>query len=719
MRRKIWMKPRTVLCEALLLLALCLSVKVSVQAQTTSSSTQQPSEDVVRVNTELVQTDVMVFDRRGRFVDGLKPEQFVLTLNGDAKPISFFDRAGSASGRQTLRPAVNKPGPAGEEMGKTTPGRVIFFFIDDVHLSSESLARARQTLFRFFENRLNADDRVAVVSTSGQIGFLQQLTDNQTVLREATSRLNYKQNPEAYAGSTRISEYAASQVEDAGNKRLFAYLMESVKLEYGMGFGSLRGFHGNDSAGQAMRLLHSRVSQINAQSKVATSNTLAVFQSLIDSSANVPGRKLVFFFSDGFVTDPRGSNALSELHDATKLAARSGAVVYSVDMRGSFIDSAIDASNNDYVDMTSRHGGVELGEVMEPREPLNLLADETGGRTIVRSNELDKDLIQAVAETSEYYLLAWRPTNDIERNGKARLQVSIAGQPDLRVRLRRAYYVPAAAAATKAAAPEVSPEAQLLRALGSAQPVETLPAYLSVGYSRNADGTLALQASMQSTRAAFNFDNANKSIVDVIGAAIDDRGLIYTFKQVLTVTPVSGNEIDLPVIWHQKLTVQPGLYQVRLAVRERATGRTGSAMQWIDVPKAAPARLNMSSVFLGERRDSNGARPATEPQSIPVEADHSFARSSVLRFQMYLYDAVQTEGKIDVWVDARLSRAGQPVLIISPNKVPATVKDLSQLPYWAEIGLAQLLPGSYTLEISATDRFSGAVAAQRVRFSVE
>jgi len=23
--------------------------------------------------------------------------------------------------------------------------------------------------------------------------------------------------------------------------------MESVKLEYGMGFGSLRGFHGNDS----------------------------------------------------------------------------------------------------------------------------------------------------------------------------------------------------------------------------------------------------------------------------------------------------------------------------------------------------------------------------------------------------------------------------------------------------------------------------------------
>jgi len=31
----------------------------------------------------------MVFDRRGHFVDGLKPEQFALTLNGEAKPISF------------------------------------------------------------------------------------------------------------------------------------------------------------------------------------------------------------------------------------------------------------------------------------------------------------------------------------------------------------------------------------------------------------------------------------------------------------------------------------------------------------------------------------------------------------------------------------------------------------------------------------------------------
>jgi len=126
----------------------------------------------------------------------------------------------------------------------------------------------------------------------------------------------------------------------------------------------------------------------------------------------------------------------------------------------------------------------------------------------------------------------------------------------------------------------------------------------------------------------------------------------------------------------------------------------------------------MSSVFLGERRSSNPAG-LSEPQSIPVEADHSFARNSVLRFQTYLYGATETSGATDVWVNARLQRAGQTVLTIAPNKVPALAKDLSRLPYWSEIALAPFAPGVYTLEISATDRVSSSTVTQKTRFSIE
>jgi hypothetical protein len=106
---------------------------------------------------------------------------------------------------------------------------------------------------------MGSNDQVAVVSTSGLIGFLQQLTDNQTVLRSAIGRLGNKRNPETYAGTTRISEYMASQIENGHDRRLFAYLMESVKLEYGMGLGALRGDHRNDSAGQANPTSRQRV----------------------------------------------------------------------------------------------------------------------------------------------------------------------------------------------------------------------------------------------------------------------------------------------------------------------------------------------------------------------------------------------------------------------------------------------------------------------------
>jgi VWFA-related protein len=719
---------RAASCLTRLLLGLaCVFLSLgNLEAQ----STQTQADDVLRINTELVQTDVMVFDKRGRFVDGLRPEQFVLSLDGQPRKASLFERITSGSLLEASK--LNAGGSANlgttrTNVGTTSPGRVIFFFVDDVHLGGESLVRARQTLQHFVENKLNPEDRVAIVSTSGQIGFLQQLTDNAAVLHEAIARLSLKRNSESYAGSTRISEYMASRISDANDRQLFAYLMESVKVEYGMGLGSLRGDHKNDSAGQAARLLKSRLGQINAQSRVDTANTLAVLESLMQSAAGLTGRKLVFFLSDGFIVDPRRSEAQSILHEATRMAARAGAVVYSVDMRGSFLESAVDASNNDYVDMTSRHGGVSIGELIEPREPLNMLADETGGRTIINSTGLEDDLEQAVRETSEYYVLAWRPGTDNERAGKARIEVTVQDRPDLKVRLRRAYFVnnlvknvpksvPAAAAIA------TTPEAQLLGALGSSQPQRTLPMSLSVGFVKRAGGSLVLHASMQILREAFDFESSaveQKRLVDVIGAAIDDRGLIYTFKQMLTVTPATAAP-QTPVVWNQQFEVRPGLYQVRVAVLERSSGRTGSSMEWIEIPEARPQALTMSSLFLGERSAEPNDDLSVGSQPVRVNVDHRFARNSVLRFQTHVYNAAGKSGAPDVWINVSIFRGNQQVMAVAANRIPPGVsKDPAWLPYWSEIALNQLPRGWYTLSVSATDKVGGSMASQKTKFMVE
>ncbi|MBC8029877.1 MAG: VWA domain-containing protein [Pyrinomonadaceae bacterium] len=711
--------------------AFCLGV----QAQNPSPTPASP-DDVVRTNIELVQTDVMVFDRRGNFINALRPEQFTLKLGSQQRPISLISRVTSGSKLEASQLAAARAGSAGplarvgESTPMSSPGRLIFFFVDDVHLSGESLVRSRKALLRFVDQQMGPDDQVAVVSTSGQVGFLQQLTDNRIVLHRAINRLGYKRNHEGYVGKTRITESMASQIQDGNNSRLFAYLMESVKIELGLGGGAGRGDHSNDSAGQARRILTNRIRQIGAQSKADTNATLDVLRSLMQSSTALPGRKLIFLLSDGFIVDPRGSNALDVLHQLTQAAAHAGAVIYSMDTRGTFGEAGVDASNNDYVDMTSRHAGVSIAEALGPREPLSVLAEETGGRAIFNSNSIDDAIKQAVKETSDYYVLAWRPEGDDERSGKARIEVSIQGRPDLRVRLRRNYFRPQLSAAiapgkTPAPAPaKITPETELLVALGSPYPHRSLPTSLSVGFMKNSGSEVNLQASMQIEREAFYVAGSvapQKTEVDVIGAAIDDRGLIYSFKQVLTVLPQTAQEaLNTPVMWRQQLTVQPGLYQVRIAVRERKTGRSGSAMQWIEVPPLDQTRFSMSSLFLGERRAGSLPEDKRGPESIRADVDHRFARTSVLRFQTYVYNASRVAGATDVWIHAQVLRGSRQVFALPPNRIPHDVtKDPTRLPYWTEISLEELPVGQYTLHVLATDRAANTNASQTISFSVE
>ena len=66
-------KPSHLIIAALL----CLSSVAAQQKKPSQPQPQKPEEtdDVVRITTELVQTDVMVFDKDGHFVSGLKPER--------------------------------------------------------------------------------------------------------------------------------------------------------------------------------------------------------------------------------------------------------------------------------------------------------------------------------------------------------------------------------------------------------------------------------------------------------------------------------------------------------------------------------------------------------------------------------------------------------------------------------------------------------------------
>src|SRR5918993_445868 len=175
----------------------CLTLSFAAGPQTPAQTpASSPAPDVVRTDIELVQTDITVFDRNGKFVGSLPPEHFTLSVDGRKRPVSLISRitSGSQSEAEQLNglQATSKTKTLSEPKPRaplSRPGRLIFFFVDDIHLSADGVSRSRKALTQFIEKQMGHDDQVAIVSSSGRIGFLQQLTDNRVVLQTAINRL--------------------------------------------------------------------------------------------------------------------------------------------------------------------------------------------------------------------------------------------------------------------------------------------------------------------------------------------------------------------------------------------------------------------------------------------------------------------------------------------------------------------------------------------------
>jgi VWFA-related protein len=580
------MRRVNVLSVGALLIGLVVCQQLRGQVKKQTPQREQP-DDVVRVKTELVQTDVTVVDKHGRFVDGLSAEDFELRVDSKPQTLAFFDEVATGSVNEEKQLTAARKGEAAvlpkspsASDSATDRGRVIFFFVDDIHLSPESLTRARSLLTHFLENKMTARDRVAVVSTSGQIGFLQQLTDNKAVLREAIARLNSKYNPETTASSVSISEVDANLVANHADRGLFGYLIEATIKEFQMG------------ALSAYKMVKNRVSQINAQSKISERDTLSSLESLMRSSGPLAGRKLLFLISDGFVVDVKRSSGSDAMRRVASEAARTGIVIYSLDTRANTFSIGIDASQNGHPDFSPRTASRPLAESKMPQVPLETLADETGGRSYLNEDALDEAVTEALNESSAYYLLVWRPDSENQKSGKSRLNVVVKGHPDLRVRMRRHFFdlrENQTVARTGAVVPATNaPEDDLKSALGSLYPRRDLPTSVSAKVANTADKGTVINVSMQLDGATLSFEESGgkqQAIVDVLGVAVDDRGRFSSFKQKLDIPHEVVIAKDGRFIkWTQVLPLPPGLYQVRVAVRDRQTGRTGSAMTWIEIP---------------------------------------------------------------------------------------------------------------------------------------
>jgi VWFA-related protein len=188
--------------------------------------------------------------------------------------------------------------------------------------------------------------------------------------------------------------------------------------------------------------------------------SLSAIEEMIDSLAGLAGRKAILYVSDGlpmkageemfymvqqkFQYTPAVTQMLD--FDASRIfrtignkANSNGVTFYSIDAAGLRVSTASS------VEMAQADGGIEgmtsyIDTIYRQniQEPLRFLADLTGGRAILNTNDIGDDLLKIKADFDSYYSLGYTPAD----SGEGRLhkiEVKVKGRKGLRIRHRGSY----------------------------------------------------------------------------------------------------------------------------------------------------------------------------------------------------------------------------------------------------------------------------------------
>jgi len=689
-------------CLFVLLVAMC-SV---VSAQET---------EVVRTNTDLVQTAITVLDKKGNFVEGLKREQFELTVDGKLRPVAFFERIASGSPRElelaTLAdPTSNTTAPAPPPA--RVPGRSIVFFIDDLHLSPDSLNRTRMMLKHFLDRDMNSKDNVAIATASGQVGFLEQFTNNRAVLDAAMSRLYplpYDARGYGVGSTTKMTEYMALAIETSksDSKVLNFYIEECMKgaglVRVPLAKALLRASCETQAKSSARAVL--------IQAAHITQTSYNSLESLMRSMKRLPGRKLAFFISDGFLLDagPHAAAVRDKLDHVIDGAQRAGVVVYTIHAVGLVNSTYLDPGGQRPMDAQGRLDIASVGELEATQDALTAMADQTGGRALRSTNFFDGWVNNVLDETSNYYIVAWRPEKDEEKLPKFKhVKITVVGQPELTVRAPKGYVAgPAAApaaAATNTNKPK-TPETELRDALSDFYPGDALPTQLSLTYLNTPANGLVVTS-------AIEISGKGVSTIKLAGVVLNDKGKIASsFRNQLNIDASKTGDAG-SIFYNHHTPLAPGIYQFRVAARDEKSGRVGSAIQWIVIPDLTKSQLTLSSVMLGGQ--------LLEDKYVQLSVNHTFPRASEMGYWVFVYNAKRdASGNPQLMVQAQVLRDGQTVLSSPQRHVDSSGQDAERIPFGEALALKTLAPGKYDLKVIVTDGVAGKSVSQVADFIVK
>jgi VWFA-related protein len=520
---------------------------------------QQPQ--AIRVNSQLVEINVVALNKTGQPVVDLAKDDFEILDNGKPQEVRFFALEARTEHAATLDPLPEHVF-SNKTLGKvaTAPGVNVVLF-DLLNTEFADQANAKQQLLSLM-HRLQPVERIGVYVLGREVSVLHDFTDDPRQLAAVLAHFEGRPPSELAA----VGDAQASPVDLGGAANRFA---EAERLLKGA---------------QNVQKDYFNVDRATV--------TLNAIKNIARHLARQPGRKILVWISASFPftlgvsqqdldelakdSPNRERGSFRALLDSTiRAVSDANMAIYPVDARGLIPSSDYDAGNPS----GSPDGYSRAEERNRPLyHPPNLdsmenLANGSGGRAFFNTNDLQQSISTALADNRLTYTLAFSPASAPDDKFHT-LKVTVR-RKDITIRYRHGYL-----AASRPPGPS-DPRAILEDTVASPLEASAIGITVKAEAPKSTDGVWHLVTTV---------DAHDLAVAEQNGKWVGHLQVLYSV-QAQTGRELGGTldnvNLDLkPEVWARitadglpmtkEFQAPPNAFKVRVAVFDASTGRLGS-----------------------------------------------------------------------------------------------------------------------------------------------
>ena len=405
-----------------------------------AQSSPTPATTTLRTTTRLVVVDVVVSDKKGRPIHGLTAADFTLLETGHPQTLKGLEEHTPGSVAPTQPRPRLPPGTYTNYTFAPSNGANNVLLLDALNTPLEDQAFVRQEMKKYLKTP-HPDSRMAIFGLNQQLRLLQGFTSDPEILRSALN---------SQKGEIKSSSVLENQMSGRQNS-------------FGTEDNTTADFIDSQSDNLNAEMVVANYMQFQAervafQLQLRTRITLEALNVLGRYLGGIPGRKNLIWFSGSFPLNvlPDGNlrfpfaTAFSmedEFRDTANLLARNQVAVYPIDARGLLGTPMIDASDTGEAYGTGpQNAGIPqahqesfLEQTTSSQTTMLLMAENTGGKAFVNTNNLNDAVARAIDAGSNYYTLTYAPSNRDWHGDYRKLEVKLARQ-GYTLSYRRGYY---------------------------------------------------------------------------------------------------------------------------------------------------------------------------------------------------------------------------------------------------------------------------------------